>query len=73
MVMEVNVGFGELLVGWDLVEGIIEEIENTCDKGISEMAYSHKDVIAMSFECLVKTMDTEVLEDSKAGNKYYKA
>ena len=71
--MEVDARFGELLVGWDLVEGIVEEIENTWDEGISEMAYSCKGVLTMSFECLVKTMASRVLKDSKVGNKYYKA
>ena len=69
----VVVGFGELMMGQDLVEGIVEGIEDTQDGAIVGMAYSHKDVLAMNFECLVKTMASRVLEDSMVGDKYYKA
>ena len=37
------------------------------------MEYSHKDVLAKNFMCLVKTVAARMLEDSKIGNKYYKA
>ena len=60
-------------MGQDLVEGIFEKIEDTQDGNIAEMAYSHKDVLVKNFKCLVKTMDSRVLEDYRFGNKYYKA
>lgn len=69
--MVVGVGVEELLVGWDLVEGTVEEIVNIWDEGIVEMAYSRKDVLAISFACLVKAMTSRVLEDSMVGSKYY--
>ena len=56
-----------------MVEGIVQEIEDTWDEGIAEREYSHKDVLTMSFVCLVKTMVARMFEDSKIENKYDKA
>ena len=56
-----------------MVQGIVEEIENTYDEGIVEREYSHKDVLAKSFVSLVKTTVSRMLKDSKIENKYDKA
>ena len=61
---------GELLVGLDLTEGIVEDTLDEEDVG---KAYSQKDALTMSFVDLLKAMASMMFEGSKTEDMYDKA
>ena len=69
-VKEVVVEFEELLVGLDLIEGIVED---TQDEEDARKTYPQKDSLTMSFVGFLKAMASMMFEGSKIEDMYDKA